>query len=214
MVLCIASVPITAAIVATQMVTLDIFDQYTGIASIRVFDGTTVNPTVTFSDSYQGTYQTSDAGSEAWKSNYAEFESLTEKSGGSLQYTIANLSDQKITVHAGTSGYNSESLYVKIGEPRNVDGYIATNTLGLRVDSGNASYPEKFNIMQGSGSAKTVIDTIPGANTYTGTAFVTLGETDYLPGASVTYGFDGDPGVGSISVTYTLLQDGTTTASF
>ncbi len=203
-----------ASTVATQMVTFNLIPSYIGVAALRVFDGTTENPGVEFTDSYQGTWETSTAGADPWKSEYANYDSLTEKSGGALQYTVRGLSNQKITVHSTTSGYNSGSLYVKVGEPRNSSGYLANDTLGILENSGDASYPNKFNVVGSSETTSTIISDIPGSNTYTGTNFVTVDATDYLPGATVTYGFNGNPGVSTIAVVYTLLQDGTTTASF
>lgn len=203
---------LAAATVTTQMVSIDIEAAYTGVAAIRVFDGATVNPTITFNDSYQGTYQVSDAGMEATKSDYANFDSLTEKEGGALQYTVAGLGTQQITVHSGTSGYNSDSLYVILDDPRDPNGLYANGDLGTVSDSGDTENSRRFAIEQ---NAKTVLYDIPGTNAYTGTALVDIEGTDYLPGAAVTYGFNGNPGVTTIGVTYTILgTDGGNSAFF
>ncbi len=197
-----------AATTATQNVVLDITESYTGVAAIRVFDGTTVNPTITFTDSYTGTWNVSDAGSEASKSSYAGHSLLDEKSGGSLQYTVAGLGDQKITVHSGTANYNTETLYVLVGDPQDDGGTaIADAAHGVVVNSGELT-DNKFLIAQGSLSAKTVINAIPGTNTYTGTALgYGTDENAYVPGAPIIYGFTGTPGVSTIAVTYTITAD-------
>lgn len=202
------------AAITTQLVKFDLEPAYTGIAAIRVFDGATTNPTVTFSDSYQGTYNVSEAGTQATKSNYANFESLTEKTGGAIQYTVAGLGDQKITVHSGTSGYNSDTLYVKVSNPRKEDGLVAEGTLGtLDVLGEEIDYMRKFSISQGSYAAKSIIRDIPGTDTYTGTAALTIESQVLLPGAKIFYGFSGDPGVTTIGVTYTILAEGGTTSA-
>lgn len=198
-----------AATTATQNVVLSITESYTGVAAIRVFDGTTVNPTVTFSDSYTGNYQVTDAGTEATQSTYSAYDSLTEKSGGSLQYTVAGLNAQKITVHSGTANYTTGSLYVLVGDPQDETGTaIESEAHGVVIDSGDTTTANKFTIPQGSQNARTVINSIPGTNTYTGTAAGT-GSDDltYVPGAPIIYGFDSTPGVSTIAVTYTILAD-------
>lgn len=197
-----------AATTATQNVVLSITESYTGVAAIRVFDGTTVNPTVTFSDSYTGNYQVTDAGTEATQSTYSAYDSLSEKSGGSLQYTVAGLGNQKITVHSGTAAYNTGALYVLVGDPQDETGTaIEASGHGVVIDSLD-TIDNKFTIPQGSESARTVINSIPGTNTYTGTASgYGSDELIYVPGAPIIYGFDSTPGVSTIAVTYTITAD-------
>lgn len=197
-----------AATTATQNVVLSITDSYTGVAAIRVFDGETTNPPVIFSDSYTGNWQVTDAGTEATQSTYSAYDSLSEKSGGSLQYTVAGLSNQMITVHSGTANYTTGSLYVLVGDPQDATGSaIELEAHGDVIVSGD-TINNKFTIPQGT--ARTIINAIPGTNTYTGTASGTVGEVTYVPGAPLIYGFDSAPGVGTegtIAVTYTITAD-------
>lgn len=206
---------------ATQNVVFDLTDSYTGVSAIRIFDGTTENPTVTFNDSYQGTWQVTDAGAIPTQSHYAQYDSLTEKSGGSLQYTVENSNEKKITVHSATSEYNTESLYVLVGTPQDATGTDVTTLstpkdLGYVANSGIAGESNKFLIPQGSGSAKVVIVGIPGSETFTGTAGGYEAGVNKVPGAPVTYGFAGDPGTNLIAITYTIMDEssGSTNASF
>ncbi len=199
---------LTAATTATQNVTLTITPAYEGVAAIRVFDGTNTNPTVAFSASDTGTYTVSVAGAEATAPSYSGWLALGEKDGGSLQYTVAGYTDPyKITVHSGTTNYATGSLYVQVGDPQDDTGTaIVADAHGIVTTSTDQPHGDtndnNFYIPQGSESAREIINSIPGADTATGTT-----KNTHVPGAPVVYGFVEDPAVTTVAVTYTIVAD-------
>ncbi len=201
--LILSSTAVFAATTATQNVVLSITETYTGVAAIRVFDGSTTNPTVTFSDSYTGAYTVSTAGLEA-STSAIDYGTLDEQSGGYLQYTVRGYNETpfKITVHSATTGYSTESLYVKSSDAVAGSESSVTATLGTVVTAA-LDANGGLSIAQDSGNAKDIITDISGNNTFTGTTIGTGEDAKF--GAPLTYGFASAPGVSTIAVTYTIL---------
>lgn len=213
---------LSAATTATQNIEFNLTESYTGIAAVRVFDGATVNPTITFTDEYTGQWEVTDAGAQAVKTHYGdlgEFAALDAKSGGSLQYTVANLTNQKITVHVADTDYNSDSLKLAVTAPQDntgTDTWDAVGSTGTYL--GEIVGTGTLTIAQGSGTARNVLVGIPGGKyqstidgSHTGTAGTYDAGVNKVPGAPITYSFQNDPGISVIPVTYTITPDDTET---
>lgn len=114
--------------------------------------------------------------------------SVTAADGGFLHYTTYGVADQKITVQKDAStaaGYANDSLAVKI-KGLTVGGSVI-GTLG----TGASTYQSI------GATAKTLIDTISGTDTWTGTGVA--------EGAQLSYQLTGDAGASTVVVLYTIL---------
>jgi hypothetical protein len=184
---------------ASQDVILSITDSYNGVAAIRIFDDTNgVNPDVTFTGSTNGDYVVATPGLEATGDTGSyEITTLDEQAGGNLQYTVRGYTGAyKITVHTATENYTTESLYVKVAAPTvSASGSSADGTLGSVVSAGTEGIAVPLT------TATDVITGIGGSNTFTGIV------TADGAGAPLTYGFNEEPSVETIAVTYTILAD-------
>ncbi len=198
----------------TQVVTYSLSINTGGVAKIRVYGsdgdtGYTESPTVVFSDTHDTAYSVTTAGAEATgPTAYSYVTDMGERSGGSLQYTVAGLPGAYITASAAKSDgdegtYVNDTLYVKVVDIVDSAGDSTAGTSSDKmgeVQSGNLDTTKHT-----LGSAtRTLISSIPGTNTATGTA-----PGSYIPGAQILYGFTGAPGVESITVTYTIIGSST-----
>ncbi len=208
--ICVISLLLSATVgfattTTTQNIVININKSYTGVSAIRIFDGSTTNPTITFSESYPSTYIVPSAGLENTTSSI-DYNTLLEKEGGYLQYTVRGYTgDFKITVHSPTPTYTNDSLYVKGFDPETSENSSGLDTLGTvvsmaRYDGGGLCIPRD------SGNARDFITGIDGVNTLTGTE-VGSGVEGKNDGALLLYGFESEPGVDTIAVTYTILAE-------
>lgn len=140
-----------------------------------------------------GAYQATTAGERATLQGGA---AAAEGTGGWLHYTLRGYTGQKITVQkaaSGNTGYNDNTLSVKIAA-FNTDG-----TSGAKYSAPTADvYTTYSSTYLGiSGTAAELITGISGADTWTGTAT--------SQGAQVKYQLNGNPGVTTVAVLYTLI---------
>ncbi len=203
----LSSFPLFALVTATQNIVLDITENYTALASVRVFDGvSTTNPDVNFYKNQTGEYKVDTPGTEAY-AGPIEFTDFRSKVGGYIQYTVRGMTGSyKITVHSATNSYNTNTLQVAVGDPaREGSGLLEQNywTLGNALtgqgvdgDGVSGYIPIPYN----SQNAVDTITDIDGENTWT-----TVGRN----GCEITYSFAGNPGVNIVKVTYTILPQST-----